>query len=126
MAALPQHIAPALFFAAHAVIFVIFFAQPSLYNFAVAGALSTALILIHNRYGYGLLQYNGPILASLTTFWRVRDSYINGNKRPTIVQLHQRYGDVIRLGPNFLFFASPSAVADIYQAGNNMRKVCLL
>jgi hypothetical protein len=78
---------------------------------------------IHNRYGNGLIQYPGPFFASLSNWWRLRDTYVNGNKRPTYVQLHKKYGDVVRIAPKVLSFASPGAIADIYDPKNNMAKV---
>lgn len=93
----------------------------SLSIFFTVGSL--LFVAVFNRYAHGLRRYDGPFVASLTHFWRVRDSYINGNKRPTIVQLHQEYGDVVRTGPNTLSFASPNAIADIYGSASRMQKV---
>lgn len=93
----------------------------SLLIFLTVGSL--LLLVVYNRHAYGLQRYDGPFLASLTNLWRVRDSYVNGRKRPTIVQLHQKYGDVVRTGPNTLSFASPNAIADIYGPASRMPKV---
>ncbi|KAH7310185.1 putative cytochrome P450 [Rhexocercosporidium sp. MPI-PUGE-AT-0058] len=79
-------------------------------------------MLFQNRYGSGLLQYPGPFLASLTNFWRVRDAYVNGRKRPSYVRLHNQYGSVVRLGPESLSFSNPAAIDDIYNTKNNMAK----
>jgi hypothetical protein len=85
----------------------------------------TVYTLIQNRYGNGLTAYPGPFFASLTNWWRLRDAYINGNERPTYVQLHKKYGDVVRIAPRTLSFASPKAIADIYDPKNNMAKVLI-
>ncbi|OTB09526.1 hypothetical protein M426DRAFT_316070 [Hypoxylon sp. CI-4A] len=69
--------------------------------------------LVRNRYNNGLNKYPGPFLASLTDFWRFWDVY---NQRPDIThrRLHDKHGDVVRLGPNTLSFADPKALKSIY------------
>jgi hypothetical protein len=99
------------------------FLKPSFFVISCSGFIFLVSTLINNRYGNGLTQFNGPFWASLTNFWRVRNSYINGNKRPTVVALHTAYGDVVRVGPKALVFASPNAIADIYPPSKGMAKV---
>ncbi|EED15773.1 cytochrome P450, putative [Talaromyces stipitatus ATCC 10500] len=79
-------------------------------------------MFLNNRYNNGLIKYPGPFIASLTNMWRVRDAYVNGGKRPSYVTLHRVYGEVVRLGPKALSFASPAAVNDIYRPEKNMAK----
>lgn len=69
--------------------------------------------LIRNRYHNGLNKYPGPFLASLTDWWRFIDVY---RRRPeqTHIALHNKYGPVVRLGPNTLSFADPDALKAIY------------
>lgn len=97
--------------------------RPALSTAAFALFGYVTYILFQNRYSNGLLQYPGPFLASLTNFWRVRDAYVNGGKRPSYVRLHNEYGEVVRLGPKALSFASPAAIDDIYNPKSNMAKV---
>lgn len=60
-----------------------------------------------------LAKYPGPLswrasrLANLRAAWSGRYPYI-------VQQLHQEYGDIVRVGPNELSVASPSAWDDIY------------
>lgn len=79
-------------------------------------------IVLHNRYGYGLVNFAGPIAASFTTLWRARHIKQNWKKRPTIAKLHEEYGDIVRIGPKTLSFASPGAIDAIYGAKANMPK----
>jgi hypothetical protein len=78
--------------------------------------------LLRNRFHNGLNKYPGPVLASLTDWWRFFDVY---GRRPDITQraLHQRYGDVVRLGPNLLSFANPKALKTIYGLNKGFVKV---
>ena len=67
----------------------------------------------YNRYGQGLHQFNGPFLGSLTDPWRVYDVQVTAD-RPPFLHLHEKYGDIVRLGPKKLCFAQPEAIRDIY------------
>lgn len=78
--------------------------------------------LIVNRYFQGLSKYDGPFLASLTDFWR--PIFIHRNRHnQTILDLHRKYGSVVRLGPNVLSFSEPEAVKDIYATKKHYMKV---
>lgn len=78
--------------------------------------------LIRNRYRQGLHKYPGPVLASLTDWWRFVDVW---NRRPelTHIKLHEKYGDVVRLGPNTLSFSNPAALKAIYGLNKGFVKV---
>ncbi|CAK7205847.1 hypothetical protein SEUCBS139899_008626 [Sporothrix eucalyptigena] len=69
--------------------------------------------LAKNRYGRGLNKYPGPFLASITNWWRFYDVY---KRRPEVThrRLHEKYGGVVRLGPNTLSFSDPRALKTIY------------
>ncbi|ROW03625.1 hypothetical protein VPNG_07148 [Cytospora leucostoma] len=75
--------------------------------------LSVVAWLLRNRYHNGLNKYPGPFLASLTDWWRLVDVW---KRRPelTHIKLHEKHGDVVRLGPNSLSFADPAALKAIY------------
>jgi hypothetical protein len=78
--------------------------------------------LVRNRFHNGLHIYPGPILASLTDWWRFWDVYC---QRPEVthLKLHAKYGDVVRLGPNSLSFADPKALKAIYGLNKGYVKV---
>jgi hypothetical protein len=84
----------------------------------------TALVLwlVKNRYHNGLNKYPGPLLASLTDWWRFVDVY---GRRPEVTHraLHKKYGDVVRLGPNTLSFSDPQALKSIYGLNKGFIKV---
>lgn len=78
--------------------------------------------LLKNRYNNGLNKYPGPFLASLTDWWKFVDVW---GRRPDIthVKLHEKHGDVVRLGPNTLSFANPTALKSIYGLNKGFVKV---
>ncbi|KAF4941051.1 Cytochrome P450 monooxygenase andK [Colletotrichum fructicola] len=77
------------------------------------GASLIVAWLVKNHYNNGLNKYPGPFLASLTDWWRFFD--VKG-QRPEVThqKLHEKYGDVVRLGPNTLSFADRAALKTIY------------
>lgn len=88
---------------------------------AALAVVFTAYIL-SNRYNRGLNKYPGPFLASLTNWWRFWDVY---KRRPelTHIKLHEKHGDVVRLGPNMLSFSDPKALKSIYGLNKGFTKV---
>ena len=83
--------------------------------------LTTARVL-HFRHKKGFSKYNGPFLASFTDLWRVYYTYFNMGEFP-MVDVHERYGDIVRVGPNHLSFAKSEAIKDIYGTGKAWNKV---
>ena len=81
-----------------------------------------AAYLAKNYLNHGLDKYPGPVLASLTDWWRFFDVL---GRRPDVTQneLHRKYGDIVRLGPNALSFANPSALKSIYGLNKGFVKV---
>jgi hypothetical protein len=87
-----------------------------------AGVAVVISWLVRNRFHNGLQKYPGPLLASLTDWWRFWDVY---NQRPEVThqKLHAKYGDIVRLGPNTLSFADPKALKAIYGLNKGFIKV---
>ncbi|MDI1490295.1 MAG: hypothetical protein OHK93_001495 [Ramalina farinacea] len=69
--------------------------------------------LAYLRYYKGLNKFDGPFLASFTNLWRAWNLCGTKNRMP-IAELHERYGEVVRIGPNVLSFNNPNAIKDIY------------
>jgi hypothetical protein len=78
--------------------------------------------LVRNYFHNGLHRYPGPLIASLTDWWRFWDVC---GRRPEVThqKLHAKYGDVVRLGPNTLSFADPEALGVIYGLSKGFSKV---
>ncbi|KAL4254974.1 Cytochrome P450 superfamily protein [Abortiporus biennis] len=59
-----------------------------------------------------LAQYPGPVLCKLTNSWVMYQTLIGQHHR-YIAELHRKYGDVVRIGPNELSFNRASTVSPI-------------
>lgn len=95
------------------------FAHWALVSCVVLGAW-----LLRNRFYNGLNKYPGPFIASLTDWWRFADVC---KYRPELThqELHAKYGDVVRLGPNTLSFSDPAALKSIYGLNKGFTKVLI-
>ncbi|KAI0409036.1 cytochrome P450 [Xylaria palmicola] len=62
-----------------------------------------------------LAAFPGPLAAKLSKGWRAYMLY-RGRWHRDLVSLHQRYGPVVRIGPNELSIGDPEAFLQIYRA----------
>lgn len=92
------------------------------------GGQSVILLLIVGylawrfRVWFRLRHIPGPFTASLTNF--VRMSWVFTKKAHLIHQeLHQKYGDVVRLGPNMVSISDPGSIHTIYPMRKGFVKV---
>lgn len=74
---------------------------------------SFVVYLLRNKFYNGLQRYPGPALASYTNWWRFFEN-LRRRSQHTYIELHRKYGEVVRVGPNVLSFANPAAIKDIY------------
>ncbi|KAF1978048.1 cytochrome P450 [Bimuria novae-zelandiae CBS 107.79] len=62
-----------------------------------------------------LARIPGPLIARFSNIWKIRAVY-HATMHQKNVQLHEKYGSVVRIGPNDVSFASPEALKAIYTA----------
>jgi hypothetical protein len=85
--------------------------------------LLTITYFVGNKYRYGINKYPGPWLAAYTDWWRFFEN-VGQKSEKTFIELHQKYGDIVRIGPNVLSFADPRALKTIYGLNKGFTKVC--
>ena len=61
----------------------------------------------------------GPFLAGCTDLWRLIVVF-NGRADLTYVKLHEKYGDVVRIGPNCVSVMGTDALPAIYGVGSKV------
>ncbi|KAL6703855.1 hypothetical protein ACN47E_008989 [Coniothyrium glycines] len=94
----------------------------------LTAALATILLyaaytLVYNVYLHPLARFPGPPLAPLSIYWKAYvECVANRSFCHHLVELHERYGHVVRVGPNELHFADPNAYHDIYNNKNRWDK----
>jgi hypothetical protein len=90
-------------------------------EFALIVLLSIVLHFFYNRYGRGLRRFNGPVLASFSSLWRVMEIWRYGDPVSSIA-LHKKYGNIVRMSSTTISFSHPEAVRDIYGHGGLIQK----
>ncbi|KAJ7510436.1 cytochrome P450 [Mycena galericulata] len=71
--------------------------------------LITSVVLYRVSPFHPLASYPGPILCKVSKLW-LAGVAMAGKQHLYYQHLHQRYGDVVRVGPNELSFSSSSAI----------------
>lgn len=91
------------------------------------GIISIVLLLasiIRSRFKYGIRNIPGPTLAAYSRLWNV--FVASSGSAPEIFQdLHQNYGNVVRVGPNHVAISDPAYLPIIYGTNNRFLKVIL-
>jgi hypothetical protein len=70
-----------------------------------------------------LKKIPGPSLAKFSNLWRFYNHY-GQTHIETQKELHKKYGDVVRLGPNTVSVADASLLKTIYSTRGTFLKVC--
>ncbi|KAH8755726.1 cytochrome P450 [Diaporthe sp. PMI_573] len=86
---------------------------------AVGAAFAFILYLVSQRMKQSHIP--GPFLASITNIPRARWGY-SGRAHEIQIDLHKRYGKLVRLGPNCISVGNPLAIPQIYGTGANFPK----
>jgi hypothetical protein len=69
--------------------------------------------LVFNKYGHGINAIPGPRLAGFTGLWRLFVVW-GGHAEQWHIKLYEKYGNLVRLGPNTVLVSDPSAIPIIY------------
>jgi cytochrome P450 len=73
------------------------------------------LLVAHLVRNYLKLRHiPGPFLAKFTDLWRWHSMNNTHFYGPTLMKLHERYGRLVRVGPNFVSVSDPAAIGTVY------------
>ncbi|KAJ5603228.1 hypothetical protein N7537_006184 [Penicillium hordei] len=99
------------------------FLQPAI-PFGPIVILGLVAFLIHHLYRLAhdpLRRVPGPWLARFTRLWELHQIR-RGHFEQINVELHQRYGPIVRIAPNRYSISSPAALQTIYGHGSKFTK----
>lgn len=86
-------------------------------------ATSALLVLVHTfRTWYSLRHIPGPFVASITNLqraWWVK----TGRAHLYHQAVHEKYGELVRIGPHMVSFSNPSAIPVVYPIRPGFPKV---
>ena len=77
------------------------------------GVIYGIATILYNLFLHPLRRIPGPPLAKVSRLW-ARIGNFHGCKSERVHAAHEKYGPVVRVGPNEMSFASPTAVREIY------------
>ncbi|KAK5637155.1 hypothetical protein RRF57_012867 [Xylaria bambusicola] len=77
--------------------------------------------MVYRRYASPLRSIPGPFLASCSRLWKVR-STVQENTHWDHLELHRKYGPVVRIAPNEVSFSSPQVARNLLSAGKRFYK----
>ncbi|KAJ5870204.1 hypothetical protein N7455_005145 [Penicillium solitum] len=72
--------------------------------------------VLYQRFLHPLAKYPGPFLASITDLWQA-NQFITLKQPYNLTKLHERYGSIVRYGPDKLSITDEEAIKSIYQRG---------
>uniref|UniRef100_A0A0W0EWX2 Cytochrome p450 n=1 Tax=Moniliophthora roreri TaxID=221103 RepID=A0A0W0EWX2_MONRR len=82
----------------------------------LAGGVHMLVLALYRATIHPLSRFPGPKLATITELYTAfYDVVLGGELVNHLRVLHERYGPVVRIGPNTLHFADPKAYTEIYQ-----------
>jgi hypothetical protein len=84
-------------------------------------ALAASVVAYRLSPFHPLARYPGPLLARVSRFWATR-AVLSGVQHKVSHTLFERYGDVVRTGPDHLIFRDPAAIPVVLGGRNMWRK----
>ncbi|KAL4950529.1 cytochrome P450 [Aspergillus filifer] len=81
-----------------------------------------ASITIYRIYFHPLKKYPGPSAARFTSWWGVWKLARGANRYQLHHELHKKYGEIVRIAPNYLSVNNVDALAVFYGAGTRCGK----
>lgn len=87
--------------------------------------LSCFTYAAYNYLLHPLRHVPGPFPAKITELWRTR-RYMLGNWHQDILDLHNRYGPIVRISPNEVSIVDKNALVSVFGHGKGTRKVSFM
>ena len=85
---------------------------------AVVASIVWFCTILIRRFRSPVASIPGPTYSIFTDLWLMRQEFMS-NRRMYIHHLHEKYGPVVRLGPNEVSFSSVEASKEIYTSGGS-------
>ena len=78
--------------------------------------------LARNFFSRSASAIPGPFLARFSNLWRLYHTW-RGDSEQTLYNLHCKYGDAVRIGPQVVSISNPEAIEKIYGLKTDFIKV---
>ncbi|KAI0855331.1 cytochrome P450 [Xylaria cubensis] len=97
------------------------FELPSIGTLLFSGSLFILGWWVVLQWKSPLKIYPGPVLARYTNWWRF-GKVRTGRYQLHMLELHDRYGPIVRIGPNLLDIDMPEVIKTVYGSDTSWRK----
>jgi hypothetical protein len=87
-------------------------------NYVFTCVALVAVALIRTRYYHGLNKIPGPFLASITSLWKW-NVVLKEKMNVVNTELHEKYGSLVRIGPNHVSASSVESIQVIHRSRGN-------
>ncbi|WPH01613.1 Hypothetical protein R9X50_00446100 [Acrodontium crateriforme] len=87
----------------------------------IAAFLYFAGLVVYRVFFHPLAKYPGPLLAKITDLYSTYHAW-KGDRHLEFWRTHEKYGEIVRFGPNSLSFNNNVALKEIYGFKSNVRK----
>ena len=84
-------------------------------------AIYVFALITYRIYFHPLAKYPGPLFAKVTDLYSTYHA-LRGDRHLEFWRCHEKYGNIVRFGPNSLSFNSNTALKEIYGFKSNARK----
>lgn len=78
-------------------------------------------LIVYRIYFHPLANIPGPLIAKITDLYSTYHA-LRGDRHLEFWRCHEKYGNVVRFGPNSISFNSNTALKEIYGFKSNARK----
>ncbi|KAK5139945.1 hypothetical protein LTR04_003238, partial [Oleoguttula sp. CCFEE 6159] len=89
--------------------------------YALVGLVVFLLYAVYQQLLHPLANVPGPFWASISRLWITKHSW-DGDMHRTMISLHNKFGKLVRTGPNEVSVSDLTAIKKIYGAGTKFRK----
>lgn len=84
-----------------------------------------SLRVVYNLFFHPLRKIPGPLFARASSLWRLI-RYFRGTWHDDVLELHRKYGQVVRISPGEVSFTDQDAIKVIYGHGKTVTKVSII
>lgn len=93
------------------------YVQVTFSGFLLGLTITSAVIyVVYQRFLHPLAAYPGPFWASITDLWQV-NQFLSLKQPYNLTELHEKYGEFVRYGPDKLSITAEEVVPLVYQKG---------
>ena len=79
------------------------------------------VIYLASYFEKGLNRFPGPLAAKFSQLWLLLDTR-SGQHHQTVIKLHEKHGNIVRLGPNYVSLADPADIKVVYGFAKRLNK----